>query len=131
MVFTKKMFLAILLAFTLGATSTVTSAAGKIKNATMEEVTSAVEDTVKGVDDILAALNNGADKETIMTLFKETKQRAKAIEVSRLGMLKGKASTQMRKSKSAFKKDDLENAKKHAAKSSELYHELRTQFYSF
>lgn len=130
MVLTKKIFLAISLMIAIG-TSTITHAAGKIENPTMEEVTSAIETTVKYAEETLDALNNGADKDTVLDLLRKTKQIAKEIEVTRLGPPKMKASAQMKKARFAVRKDDMEKAKKHVESGVKHYHNLRERFYAF
>lgn len=128
---TKKIILSLLLAFSLGAVATTSFAAGKIKNATTAEVEAAMESTVKGAEATLEALNNGADKEALLQLLSDTKQTHKRIEVTRLGRLKGLAATQMRKARSAVKKDDLDKAKEHLTKGVDYYHQLRKEYYAF
>lgn len=131
MVFTKKIFLAILLATSLGATSTITTAAGKIENPTTEEVIHAIETTVKHAEEALAAINSGADKAVILDFIAKTKQIAKEIEVTRLGPNKMKASAQMKKARFAVRKDEMEKAKKHLEAGVKHYHTLRKRYYAF
>ncbi len=109
----------------------ITHAAGKIENATMEEVTYAIETTLKQAQDTLAALDDGASSEDILAMLKKTKQIHKEIEVIRLGAIKGRAATQMKKARIAAKKGDLETARKHLAKGVEHYQTLRKKFYDF
>ena len=131
MVFTKKPFISILLAATVGASSTITNTAGKIESLTTEEVTHAIETTVKYAEETLEALNNGADKDVILDLIRKTKQIAKEIEVTRLGPNKMKASAQMKKARFAVRKDEMDKAKKHVKKGVSYYHALRKRFYDF
>jgi len=130
MFFTKKIFLAILLPAFL-ACATTASAAGKIENPTMEEVTYAIETTVKHAEEALDAINSGADKDVILGFIAETKQIAKEIEVTRLGPNKMKASSQMKKARFAVRKDEMEKAKKHLEAGVKHYHALRKRFYEF
>ncbi len=106
-------------------------AAGKIENATMEEVTYAIETTLKMATDSLAALDNGASSDDVLAMLKKTKQIHKEIEVIRLGAIKGRAATQMKKARIAAKKGDLETTRKHLAKGVEHYQTLRKKFYDF
>ncbi len=130
MFFTKKIFLAILLPVFLTCATTA-SAAGKIENPTMEEVTYAIETTVKNAEKALDAINNGADKDVILGFIADTKQIAKEIEVTRLGPNKMKASSQMKKARFAVRKDEMEKAKKHLEAGVKHYHTLRKRFYDF
>ncbi len=130
MAFTKKIFSTILLTATLTATPVIVSA-GKIENPTMEEVTYAIETTVKRAEEALAAINSGADKEVILGFIAQTKQIAKEIEVTRLGPNKMKASSQMKKARFAVRKDQMEKAKKHLEAGVKHYHTLRKRFYAF
>lgn len=131
MVFTKKLFSAILLATTLGATPCISNAAGKIENPTIEEVTYAIETTVKYAEETLAAIKAGADQETVEDLLRKTKQIAKEIEVTRLGPPKMKASAQMKKARFAVRKGNMEKAKEHVEAGIKHYHKLRERFYAF
>ncbi len=130
MTFTKRMFSAILLPIFLCCT-VVANAAGKIENPTMEEVTYAIETTVKHAEEALDALNSGADKDVILGFIAETKQIAKEIEVTRLGPNKMKASSQMKKARFAVRKGEMEKAKKHLEAGVKHYHALRKRFYEF
>jgi len=130
MAFTKKIFSTILLAATLTATPVIVNA-GKIENPTMEEVTYAIETTVKHAEEALAAINGGADKDVILGFIAQTKQIAKEIEVTRLGPNKMKASSQMKKARFAVRKGKMEKAKKHLEVGVKHYHTLRTRFYAF
>lgn len=131
MIFAKKVVTTILLVSSLSAVSTIAVAAGKIENPTMEEVTYAIETTVKHAEEALAAINNGEDKDVILGFITETKQIAKEIEVTRLGPNKMKASSQMKKARFAVRKDKMEKAKKHLEAGVKHYHKLRERFYAF
>jgi len=131
MVFTKKILISFLLATTLGLTATSSSAAGKIENPTMEEVTYAIETTVKHAEEALAAIKAGEDKDVVLEFIKETKQIAKEIEVTRLGPNKMKASSQMKKARFAVRKGEMEKAEKYLEAGVKHYHTLRARFYEF
>jgi len=131
MIFNKKILLTVLLSVSLGTTSSISNAAGKIENPTMEEVTYAIETTVKHAEEALAAINSGADKDVILGFIADTKQIAKEIEVTRLGPNKMKASSQMKKARFAVRKDQMEKAKKHLEAGVKHYHTLRKRFYAF
>jgi len=131
MVFTKKIFSTVMLVAVLSATPTISSAAGKIENPTMEEVTYAIETTVKHAEEALAAIKAGEDKEVVLEFIKETKQIAKEIEVTRLGPNKMKASSQMKKARFAVRKGEMEKAEKYLEAGVKHYHTLRARFYEF
>lgn len=131
MIFAKKVVTTILLVSSLSAVSTMAVAAGKIENPTMEEVTYAIETTVKHAEEALAAINSGEDKDVILGFIAETKQIAKEIEVTRLGPNKMKASSQMKKARFAVRKDKMEKAKNHLEAGVKHYHKLRERFYAF
>lgn len=120
-----------LFAFYIGIVPNPTFAAGKIENATMEEVVYAMNTTIELAEKSLAALDDGADADTVLDMLKETKQMHKRIEIIRLGAIKSKAATQMRKARSAAKKKDLETTRAHLVKGIEHYHTLRKKFYDF
>ncbi len=126
---TKKILLAFFLVCAVTTVSTTTIAAGKIENATLEEIKASIDTTIERSEKALAALENGADKETVLGLLADTKQMAKEIHATRrAAVYKTKAGTQMKKARSAAKKDDLETAKEHVAKGVEFYKQLKEAF---
>lgn len=64
-------------------------------------------------------------------LHKSAKKIAKEIEVTRPSLLKGKASTQIKKPQSLFRNDDLATAKQHVEVGVLLYDEIRRIFFDF
>lgn len=129
MYLTKKIILAFLLVCAVTTVSTTTIAAGKIENATLEEIKASIDTTIERSEKTLAALESGADKETVLTLLRDTKQMAKEIHATRRSAIyKSKAGTQMKKARFAAKKGDLETAKGHVAKGVEFYKQLKEAF---
>jgi len=125
----KKIILTFFLICTVTLVSTTTIAAGKIENATLEEIKASIDTTIERSEKALAALENGADKETVLSLLSDTKQMAKEIHATRRAAIyKGKAGTQMKKARTAAKKDDLEKAKGHVEKGIEFYKQLKKAF---
>ncbi len=129
MYLTKKIILAFFLICAVTTVSTTTFAAGKIENATLEEIKASINTTIERSEKALAALESGADKETVLSLLADTKQMAKEIHATRrAAVYKTKAGTQMKKARTAAKKDDLETAKGHVAKGVEFYKQLKEAF---
>lgn len=129
MYLTKKILLVFFLIFSVATVSTTAIAAGKIENATLDEIKASINTTIERSEKTLAAIENGADKETVLGLLSDTKQMAKEIHATRrAAVFKSKAGTQMKKARKAAKKDDLETAKTHVEKGVELYKKLKEAF---
>ena len=129
MFLTKKLILAFFLICAITTVSTSTIAAGKIENATLEEIKASIDTTIERSEKTLAALENGAGKETVLNLLSDTKQMAKEIHATRRSAVyKSKAGTQMKKARKAAKKNDLETAKSHVEKGLEFYKQLKVAF---
>ena len=129
MFLTKKLILALFLICAITTVSTSTIAAGKIENATLEEIKASIDTTIERSEKTLAALESGADKEAVLTLLSDTKQMAKEIHATRrAAVFKSKAGTQMKKARKAAKNDDLETAKSHVEKGLEFYKQLKVAF---
>ncbi len=125
----KKMIFALLMACSIMTVSTTASAAGKIENATLEEIIDAIDTTISRSEKTLAALKDGADKEQVLDLLSDTKQIAKEIHATRkAAVFKSKAGKHMKKARKAVKKDDLETAKEHVEQGVELYKKLKIAF---
>ena len=126
---TKKVLIAFFLICTLTTVSTTTIAAGKIENATLEEIKASIDSTIELSEKALAAIESGADKETVYGLLSDVKQMGKEIHATRRAAIyKSKAATQMKKARTATKKDDLEKAKGHVSKGVEFYKQLKEAF---
>jgi len=125
----KKIILPFFLVCAVTTVFTTAIAAGKIENATYEEIKASIDTTIERSEKALAAIDNGADKEEVLTHLKDTKQMAKEIHATRRpAIFKSKAGTQMKKARIAAKKDDLETAKKHVEKGIEFYKQLKEAF---
>ncbi len=124
-----KLIFAFFLACSVSTISTTATAAGKIENATLEEIIASINTTITRSEKTLEALENGADKETVLSLLSDTKQMAKEIHATRrAAVYKSKAGSQMKKARKAAKKDDLEKAKGHVKEGVELYKKLKKAF---
>lgn len=126
---TKNILFAFLLVNALFGFSTTSIAAGKIENATMEEVLASIDTTIERSEKTLAALESGADQQTVLDLLNDTKQMAKEIHATRkAAVYKSKAGSLMKKARSAAKKNDMNAAKTHVAKGLEFYKKLKEVF---
>lgn len=125
----KKMILAFFFISVTATISTTAIAAGKIENATLDEVKASINMTIERSEKTLAAIESGADKETVLALLSDTKQMAKEIHATRrAAVFKSKAGSQMKKARKAAKKDDLETAKGHVEKGVQFYKQLKDAF---
>ncbi len=106
-------------------------AAGKIEKATMAEVTEAVEDAVRLSDETVAAIKEGAEKEAVMNLFKETKQASKRIESNVVDRLRQKANETLRKARSKYKKGENEEALTLMTKAAKIFKDIKAKRNAF
>jgi len=106
-------------------------AAGKIEKATMAEVTEAVEDAVRLSDETVAAIKEGAEKEAVMNLFKETKQASKRIESNVVDRLRQKANETLRKARSKYKKGENDEALTLMTKAAKIFKDIKAKRNAF
>lgn len=126
---TKTMIMTFFLVFSIAIFSTTTVAAGKIENATLGEIKASIDTTIERAEKVFSALESGADNEKVLDLLSDTKQMAKEIHATRkAAVFKSKAGSQMKKARTAAKKDDLETAKKHVEEGVKLYKQLKKAF---
>jgi hypothetical protein len=109
----KKVVIALFVSTALLATapSAIAKPAGKIANQTPEGVLQAFDDAIFAVEAAQTALESDEDKDTILSLMKEAKQELNRIESATVNREKERANGLLKKSRSAFRKGDLEKAK--------------------
>lgn len=127
----KKILLAVFVGTAMIATAPVTLAAGKIENATKEEVAEAIVEAIDLSEKALAAVKAGESKETVMALLKSTKQASKRIESNIVDRLRSKANSRVSKARSAYKKGDMAKAEALLAEAVETFKEVQTKHSSF
>ncbi len=106
-------------------------AAGKIENATTEEVSQAIDDAIRLSGEALEAMENGADVDTVLALVKSTKQASKRIESNVVDRLRSQANSRLAKARMAYKKGDSEKAKALMTEAAKLYKEVKTKYQAF
>ncbi len=109
----KKVVLALFVSVAILATapSAIAKPAGKIENQTPEGVLQAFDVAISSVEAAQTALESGEDKDTVLGLMKEAKQNLNKIESATVNREKERANGLLKKSRSAFRKGDLEKAK--------------------
>jgi hypothetical protein len=109
----KKVVIALFVSTALLATapSAIAKPAGKIENQTPEGVLHAFDVAISSVEAAQTALESGEDKDTVLGLMKEAKQNLNKIESATVNREKERANGLLKKSRSAFRKGDLEKAK--------------------
>jgi hypothetical protein len=109
----KKVVIALFVSTALLATapSAIAKPAGKIENQTPEGVLHAFDVAISSVEAAQTALVSGEDKDTVLGLMKEAKQNLNKIESATVNREKERANGLLKKSRSAFRKGDLEKAK--------------------
>jgi hypothetical protein len=126
-----KLILASFVSLGLLATAPSTMAVGKIENATPAETVIAIDETLEVAEETLAAIKSGAEKDSVMALYKKTKQSAKKIESTVTYMIREKSLGRLKKSRSAFKKDDLETAEEKMVETLKLFNDLKDKYHNF
>ncbi len=126
---TKKIILTFFLLTIISSFPTAIFAAGKIQNATMDEIKGFIDTTIERSEKVLSAIENGEDNETVLSLLNDVKQMAKEIHATKkAAVYKSKAGSQMKKARIATKKADLDTAKPHVVKGLEYYRKLKEVF---
>ena len=108
--FLKKMFFSVLIAASIASMPSVSSAAGKIENATTADVKEAIDNTIKSIEEAVANLNNGGDKDEVMALILKAAQSSKRIESNSLDVKRSRATSALKKARLAVKNDKKELA---------------------
>lgn len=129
----KKLVMAFLISFAMFAVapSAIARPAGKIQNQTPEGVSQALDDTVAVAEETLAAMKSGADRDTVMNLFKKTKQTGKTIESSVVLANRDRALGKLKKARSAYKKDQHEKAEELMGQAVDKFKKVRAQYHNF
>ncbi len=125
----KKLLLAAVISMT--AISPAALAAGKIKNATVEEVSQAIDDAIRLSGETLAAVEGNVEKAEVLKMLKATKQASKRIESNVVDRLRSKANGKIAKARSAIKKDDNEKAAVLLTEAVAIFKEVKTKHQSF
>jgi len=107
----KKLVLASVVSTALLAAAPSAMAAGKIENQSQEGVLQAFDDSIASIEAAQTALNDGSDRETVLGLMKGAKQNLNRIESATVNREKERANGYLKKSRSAFKKGDMDTAK--------------------
>lgn len=107
----KKVVIALFVSTAMLATAPSAIAAGKIENQSPEAVLGAFDVAISSVEAAQTALESGADKDTVLGLMKEAKQNLNRIESAVINREKERANGLLKKSRSAFKKGNIEDAK--------------------
>ncbi len=131
MEFIKKFVMAFALAFAMVSVAPTAIAAGKIENATAEEVAAAIDACVDLTAEALSAVQSGEDKKSILPILKKVKQAAKRIESNVVWRLRSKATERVTKARSALKKGDNDKAEKLLTEASEIFAEVKSKYHAF
>ena len=116
------------MASSMGAVSSVSFAAGKIENATTEEVKIEIDNAIKSTEDAIAAIQNNDGQDSILGLIKDAKQASKKIESNRLDVKRNRAAARLAKARSAVKKGENDSALGFLSEALAGYQEIKTLF---
>jgi len=132
MSFLKKLSLTLLIsAFFLASPSIMAKPAGKIENQTEEELLATFDSAIEAAEATLAAIREGADKETVMPLFKKAKQELNRIESATVNREKERANGWLKKARSAFKKGKTKEAEEKMVKAVANFKKLKQIYLNF
>lgn len=124
MKFLKQIIIALAVTLSVGSIAPV-MAAGKIENATPEEVGASIASALKNSEEALAALKNGADNEAVLNLIEAARQDSKRIEVGRLDVKRTRAAAHLKNARSALRKDDKVKAEASLTEAVKGYQEVK------
>ncbi len=111
MKFTKNLLLPLIAVLSLTLMSPAyVIAAGKIENATNEEVKQALVATIKATEDALASLHAGADGSVVNDQINEARQLVKRVENNRLDVIRTRAADSLKKARQAVTKGENKQA---------------------
>ncbi|NOQ14689.1 MAG: hypothetical protein GQ583_09475 [Methyloprofundus sp.] len=128
----KKLVLAVCVSTAMLAAAPVAIAKpGKIANQTQEGVKQSLLDTIAVAEETLAAMKSGVEKDTVMALLKKTKQTAKTIESSVVLADRDRALAKVKKSRSAYKKDQHAKAEELMGQAVERFIKVNEKYHNF
>lgn len=104
-----------LLAITIqiGGIPPVVIAAGKMENATEEEVRVALKESIKAVEDALAALQKGEGETIVSEHINNARQLIKRVENNRLDVIRTRSAESLKKARQAVSKGETKQAEEH------------------
>ncbi len=128
----KKLSIALLSASLFAAAPAVLAKpAGKIENQTEEQLLETFDEAIEAVETVQQALENGTDKKETLALYRKAKQALNRIESATVNREKERANGYLRKSRSAFKKGNVEQAKELIAKAVTSFKGLKQLYLDF
>ncbi|WP_020158782.1 MULTISPECIES: hypothetical protein [Methylobacter] len=98
----KKIAVSLFVTISLASASTAFA-----KNPTGEEVKVAIDDTVAKVEESIAAIENGADNEAVMSLINDARQMQKNISNNELDLKRNKASSKLKAARIEARNNDM------------------------
>ncbi len=127
----KKVVIALFVSTAMLATAPSVIAAGKIANQTPEGVLLAFDEAIASAEAAQTAMLSGEDKDTVLGLMKEAKQNLNRIESAVINREKERANGLLKKTRSAYRKDDLEKAKELMSKTVAKFAALKQLYVNF
>ncbi len=130
----KKVSLALFISIAMLATapSVMAKPMGKIENKTPAETVVDIEKTLEISAETLKAIEDDVEKDTVMKMFKSTKQQAKEIESTVTYSIREKELGTLGKARLAFKKDkDKAEVLELMKKADDTFKELKARYNGF
>lgn len=124
----KKYLLPLLLILSTSVLSPLTIAAGKIENATTEEVKQALVDSVKATEEALASLKSGAEAETINDQINNARQLIKRVEINRLDVIRTRSAESLKKARQALNNGQKDIAEDFLTNALKGFKEMQSAF---
>jgi len=127
----KKLVLASVVSTAMLAAAPSAMAAGKVENQSQAGVLQAFDDSIAAVEAAQTALNSGAERDEVLSLMRTAKQELNRIESATVNREKERANGLLKKSRSAFKKGDMEKAKANMSEAVTKFTELKQIYLNF
>lgn len=124
----KSSIVALAITFSMGAASTAI-AAGKIENATGEQVKEAIQTALTDSTSALDGLKSGSNKEVVLQHIATARQATKQIEVgTTLDPIRSKASGQLRTANTAISNGETANAEAALVEAIKNFEQIKSSY---
>lgn len=122
-----KFLVSSVMAVSLAAPSFTASA---VANPSYEDVKAAIENTLAKVEETIAALDNGTDKEVLIDMVSDARQLQKDISNNVLDLKRNQASGVLKKARTELKNNELASAKETLTDAANRYKEIQQLYAS-
>jgi len=126
----KKLVLCTCVSLIIASAAPVVTAApaGKIENASIEEVRQALVDTIKATEQAIASLKEGEGDDKINDHISNARQYVKRVEINRLDVIRTRAAENLKKAKTALNNGDKAGAEENLGIALKSFLDMQKQF---